>query len=519
MLICVIRAYARNADLYLAGLEASRLLDGKLPTTLLLFHDSDYDPTPILPVAQEAFESVVVIPQDPAPQGAWPLPQNVIWQQSARWINDHQVEFAKRTGWLWWEADCCPLRKGWLATLSEAHRKGRTLFSGVRCQMHQESYMNGVGIYPVDTLTPLSTSAALYCRNNPFDFVAGPSVMGSFTDLSHLMLHHRKQAGGHVGMVFNERTLSDLLMLKPKAVWYHGCGDGSLQLLMAGKPPPPPLFASSNKVAPTLLQVLTAWREGVDVTQLTDQSKVTRHRPRYIHVVERHRQRNPNDEPRILRAVDSWITLYANPRVTPCHVWHYPRSSASLGDPRALPYLKDVLIEGMTRAAHDEDVIMWTNDDTILHPTVIDALDEMLSKVDACGSMRLNFHPGTIPPLTCPPEVFVAQGERDLGRDLFAFRKHWLREHWHAIPDFFLGELEFDLNLTVLIRKSAKILTDRRNLPQPCPDCEIPNGYVIHEIHHRAWVSKEFVDSPSKLYNQKLAIQFYHRMGLEPPTF
>src|SRR6187551_2160892 len=200
MLTCVIRAYARNADLYLAGLEASRLLDGKLPSTLLLFHDSDYDPAPILSCAQDAFESVVVIPQDPAPTGAWPLPQNVIWQQSARWINDHQVEFAKRTGWLWWEADCCPLRKGWLATLSEAHRKGRTLFSGVRCQMHQESYMNGVGIYPVDTLTPLSTSAALYCRNNPCDFVAGPSVVGSCTDLAHLMIHHRKQAGGHVGM-------------------------------------------------------------------------------------------------------------------------------------------------------------------------------------------------------------------------------------------------------------------------------------------------------------------------------
>ena len=69
-----------------------------------------------------------------------------------------------------------------------------------------------------------------------------------------------------------------------------------------------------------------------------------------VHCVERHAPGDAGTVARETRAESSWQPLYEEGLFKPCPVHEYPRTSAELGDDRNLPYLKDVLVEGMTAA-------------------------------------------------------------------------------------------------------------------------------------------------------------------------
>lgn len=233
----VIHVFNENAALVRASLEASIALDGKITgANLLIFRDRNFNDDAFVDLYSRGFENWNVEETDPiAPGLQWPLPQNLVWQQAARWIDSHRTEFKERA-WLWWEADATPLRPGWLSTLSDAYRKTRKLFAGVPCLHGNDTpYMNGVGIYPTAIVDALSDCAALYCRNTPFDISAGSCVMRSFADISKLMIHERKLNGGTTGATFTRAKLDMLLVSRPQAVFHHGCGDGTLHALAAGK--------------------------------------------------------------------------------------------------------------------------------------------------------------------------------------------------------------------------------------------------------------------------------------------
>lgn len=235
---------------------------------------------------------------------------------------------------------------------------------------------------------------------------------------------------------------------------------------------------------------------------------------RFIHVTERHRQPDADSERRILNAFWSWVDLYKE-GVIPCHVWEYPRSSKGIGDPRELPYLKDVLAAGLKLATEPDDVVVLTNDDTVLHREVIPALTATMRSVDACCSFRINFERENMPVTDTPVAKVRQWGESCLGRDLFAFRAGWLKLNWEAIPDFFLGEQEFDLVLTTMIRLSAGVMTTKMNFAVQQPKCEIDRGYVIHEIHARNWTNEKFAKSPAKIHNNRLYVEFCADNGFE----
>lgn len=235
---------------------------------------------------------------------------------------------------------------------------------------------------------------------------------------------------------------------------------------------------------------------------------------RFIHVLERHRQPDADSERRILNAFWSWTDLYKQ-GVVPCHVWEYPRSSRSMGDPRGLPYLKDVLAEGLKLATAPDDILLLTNDDTVLHRKIIPALTSMLRSVDCCASFRINFEQDNMPETSTPVAKVRQWGENCLGRDLFAFRAEWLKLNWQSIPDFLLGEQEFDLVITTMIRMAAGVRTTKENFAVQQPKCEIDRGYVMHEIHERNWKNERFAQSPAKIHNNRLYIEFCADNGFE----
>lgn len=433
----------------------------------------------------------------------WPRPQNWAWQAFARYIESNLAKEFR--SWFWWEADADPLKPGWVEAIWKAHQKGRRPFTGHL--VNGRSHMNGVAVYPSEISQ--HCERALIVRSFPFDVVLSDEVgkRKGIHDASHVIGHALKRFGG------DEPTEVDKAFVKSlpeTCVIFHGCKRGTETIETS--------LEAIPTETPSLIQFLMAKKFGTGRIPGARQPmfwvRTKRVLPKIYHVTERHKSRDQSAVDRSLRAQESWIYHYQNGTVLPRHVWNYPRSSASMGDKRELPYLKDVLAVGLTECASDDDVVLLTNDDTFLHRTCIDAVLRKLEDVEACASFRLNFPREKFPDLSEPLDHLRVSGKKDLGRDLFALRSSWLKRYWSEIPDYLLGELEWDLVLSVIVRKSSGVPTTKANIDKVEPKCELEHGLVIHEIHQRSWTAREFESSKSKRHNQLITRNFYADAGM-----
>lgn len=211
-----------------------------------------------------------------------------------------------------------------------------------------------------------------------------------------------------------------------------------------------------------------------------------------LHCVERHEDNNPTETARKKSAWDSWDVLYNTKGVVPCHLWEpYPRNAKSLGDKRPLPFLKDVLAKALDQAG-DDDIIMWSNDDNVLHPDLADLLMFHCSVYEVCTSRRMEFRKNPFPKQAdLVPEEYARLGEHHIGRDLFAATKRWFVAHWDEIGDFVLGEALWDLAIASLVRLHFGYKSDRNSLfNDNIFPCELPPGYVSHIFHCPKWTQE-----------------------------
>lgn len=222
------------------------------------------------------------------------------------------------------------------------------------------------------------------------------------------------------------------------------------------------------------------------------------------HAVERHPDQTYAEGQRKQAAHASWETLYKR-GVVPVHYEKYARSSKEIGDPRVLPYLKDVLKEAILMAAcshgdTNSNIVLLSNDDTILHPDILSAVKLHLSIWGACSAQRCEIR--NITPTFAPPEDYAAASPSHMGRDFFAFTVAWLRRWWDEIPDFFLGVEQWDLCLAAMVRVKVGFHSTRQNFETVIPCAELPRGYVLHLSHPTVWQHLE--TSPSTQHNRKL---------------
>lgn len=241
-IVCAMRVCERNASAFADALRASAHLDGQLPACLFLGIDRDFHGQldEFRALAEKAFAHVGVQSFDAPPQGAWPVVQNAVWQQTARWLNEAVIN-AAYSHFLWWESDACPIRKGWLHTLASAITLQPTAhcFLGVPCIAPDgTTYMNGVGLWPLKSLDLLADAApaAFYCRETPFDIAARYGVMRHFVDIGGHIIHQRKAYGGSQPPAHARAQLDTLLKEKPAAVFLHGCQPSVILAHLTGKP-------------------------------------------------------------------------------------------------------------------------------------------------------------------------------------------------------------------------------------------------------------------------------------------
>ncbi len=223
---------------------------------------------------------------------------------------------------------------------------------------------------------------------------------------------------------------------------------------------------------------------------------------RIFHAVERHLD-GAAEIKRKEQAIRSWELLYGN-GVIPCHYREYKRNArVQIRDHRDLPYLKDVLQFAMDQASA-QDIIMWTNDDNILHPDTANAVTLHCALWGAVSSQRCEFK-GIVPSMDSAPEHIALRGNKHMGRDLFAFTKEWLTERWEEIPDFILGASDFDLCLACIIRLQWGIRSNRVNMEQTLWPAELHRGYVSHRFHPPKWNHPNNRETaPSQIWNRRL---------------
>lgn len=228
---------------------------------------------------------------------------------------------------------------------------------------------------------------------------------------------------------------------------------------------------------------------------------------RIFHLVDRFEESDKHTLDRKWKCQQTWDRLYENGSLIPVHCWQYPRNARdTIGDPRPLPYLKDLLAHGMNQCA-DEDIVLWSNDDQILHPEIADYIRYHVSCHGPCSIFRTEFR-GSIPSLDLSPENFGKRStEKHIGRDGFAFTKRWLREHWDEIGDYILAASMWDVALTCLIRLHYGIKTTNQNIWQQMLPAEIPAGYVGHIAHLSAW-SVNQNSSPANRHNGEIFLKW-----------
>jgi hypothetical protein len=207
--------------------------------------------------------------------------------------------------------------------------------------------------------------------------------------------------------------------------------------------------------------------------------------PKVYHVVDPH-----GSEPRHHVAQSSWLAAYQEGMIA-AHFRGSPRNAkVELGDPRFLPFLKDVLWSAIPDDATKSglDIILWTNSDTGFAPGITDAIRQHVGRHGAASMRRTE-----------------SNGNGHPGRDLFAFTIDWLEEHWDEIPDFVLGAPVFDLGLVALIRRFHKLppLT-LKTLSHDMPPADMPPGYALHQSHAPEWQVANMDSVPSVAHNKKV---------------
>jgi hypothetical protein len=229
-----------------------------------------------------------------------------------------------------------------------------------------------------------------------------------------------------------------------------------------------------------------------------------------FHSVERHDDAHSKTIRRKQMAWSSWDVLYKNGDLIPCHYWEpYKRNAKEeLGDPRPLPYLKDCLEHAM-RQAGDEDIILFTNDDNWIGKEAVGLIRLHCSLWGCVSSQRCEFHTGSTPGIGDSPDVWRQAGRLHMGRDLFAFTKRWLTDHWAQIPDMVIGCSDWDLMMACMIRLQWGIETSRANVEDSIWPAEMERGHIGHEYHPPKWADPKYEGSaPAQLHNRRNFVEW-----------
>lgn len=242
---------------------------------------------------------------------------------------------------------------------------------------------------------------------------------------------------------------------------------------------------------------------------------------RIIHVVDLFDSGNEHDQIRKEKAKSSWKVLcesgvfWIHP---PASVTSGRRNSmwhGTIGDDRKLGFFKDFIKWGLELANNPNDIVFWTNDDTILHPNFREAVMMHCAIHEVATGQRREMDSWPSQQLT--PEQIVGISAPSMGRDVIAATRTWWERNWSDIPDFLLAASDFDLWFAAFVRRQKAFRTTHANLFERFPPCELAHGLIGHENHPSKW-RQLGSKNPANAYNQKLFKEWADKHAPEIPV-
>ena len=226
-LVVVLPVCPKDVDLMIKCLEWAIVLDGRNQFDCLIAHDPSLNGTAldrIRSVAARAFKQVLEFSYPRPPRETWPDACNIAFQSTAQ-----HMQAVHHRPWLWFEADCVPLKPDWLPMLWQEYQfAGQPIMGPV---IEGCGHMNGTGIYPANfaTLSPRAMSAGELA----WDTSMTPDLVGKTHDCSRLWCHRWGNVNGQLHQSQGPpphfpNVESVRLWIPPEAVLFHRCKDGSL---------------------------------------------------------------------------------------------------------------------------------------------------------------------------------------------------------------------------------------------------------------------------------------------------
>ena len=178
----------------------------------------------IADMAREIYGNVETIGTWYEDSRPWPINANLMWQRTAQYM------FEKRKcPWFWQEADCLPVKPGWLDAWEAEFLACGKPYMG--CVVKDPFHLTGNAVYPPDVrkFCPEQMIADVI----PWDVTGMPKILPHthHTDLYHHQWFYNVEQpanGQYSRNATHFDNVDQLSIINPKAVLFHRNKDGSL---------------------------------------------------------------------------------------------------------------------------------------------------------------------------------------------------------------------------------------------------------------------------------------------------
>lgn len=229
------------------------------------------------------------------------------------------------------------------------------------------------------------------------------------------------------------------------------------------------------------------WEKRKDEILTTIRTHLQPNRSRMVHVWNEYERTNAGAIKRNNVAKLSWsiaggkVGMYVPLAIRDSDF--YRNAHTALGDSKAVPYVRDLIEFGLASCFAD-DVLLVTNDDTVLMPDALPKIAEGVRKYGSIWGARSEFRR-----LDSPPSMTSLAGSyKHVGADLFAFTRGWWEKNGREFPDMVLAFENWDYIMRGIIN-----MTGGKELFY----------LAAHECHPSYWLQNR--NSPASIHNRNLS--------------
>jgi hypothetical protein len=222
-------------------------------------------------------------------------------------------------------------------------------------------------------------------------------------------------------------------------------------------------------------------------------------------VIQEYTPEHEEEKLRVANAKSTWEEALKNQKHTQMYrpsVKDMPRNSNSIGDPRGLMFINDILDYAADKASGYHDIICYTNTDICLTQDALEVVFAKLKTLEACFSARVDCTLPEAQQRFLSPHL--AQYPAYVGTDLVAFRKRWWTKWREIMPPLILGYEAWDWVMRMIIRQVEG------------DGAEIRPPVCYHARHTPFWADGRNIQThPGQLYCRRIARQWALDNGLQ----